>query len=96
MDLLNAPQPTQLDFLRKWLIRPAMGNGFLKDREKATWSTRNDRDLVSITRRPLGGDWLSSFLGGSLLSLYHLAWGYRERKVYCTDLATFFPALSRT
>ena len=77
--MLEAPDSRELEFLRKWLIRPTMGNCFLKDKESTVWDPINSPDLVSLFPRRLHKDMFTTLLNGALLDLYHRLWGHRDK-----------------
>ena len=74
----EAPSRRELDFLRRWLVRPSMGDSFLKDIEKTIWNEEHDQDLVTLFPRILQRDFFTSLLDGCLLDLYDRIWGRRR------------------
>ena len=81
LELSNAQTPTrrELEFLRRWLMRPSMGGSFLKDIEQSIWDEPNTADLVTLFPRTLQRDWFTSLLDGYLLDIYHRIWGHRRK-----------------
>ncbi|KAL2221291.1 hypothetical protein M432DRAFT_266076 [Thermoascus aurantiacus ATCC 26904] len=82
LELIRVSKPTrrELDFLRKWLIRPSMGNDFLTDVERAIWEPSNDPDFITLCPREQQVDVFSSFLHGALLDVYHRILGHRRKQ----------------
>ena len=81
LELSKAERPNQreLDFFRRWLIRPSMGDNFLTDIEQTIWDESNTRDLVTLFPRILQRDYLTSLLDGYLLDIYDRIWGHRRK-----------------
>ncbi|RAL67060.1 hypothetical protein DID88_007840 [Monilinia fructigena] len=50
----NLPQPREhdIDFLRRWLERPKLGNYPLSSRDKDSWSAHHEDDLFALQRKP--------------------------------------------
>jgi len=73
LELSKAEPPTlrELDFLRNWLERPAMGDLFLNDVEQTTWASSNGADLITLSRHSLNTDHFTKWLSGALLNLHH-------------------------
>lgn len=76
LEQAEGPSPRHIRDLRKWLIRPSMGNNFLVGAEADTWDKANDGDFIS----PRAGtpDKFNSLLTGSILDVYHWAYGHRK------------------
>ncbi|ORY12786.1 hypothetical protein BCR34DRAFT_587055 [Clohesyomyces aquaticus] len=74
----TVPTRREIKFLQTWLKRPSMGNNFLNSPEDAIWSDENVNDLISVRASGSDDDVFTSFLNGSLLSLYHRIWGERH------------------
>jgi len=76
LDQAEGPLSREIQDLRKWLIRPSMGNNFLVGAEALTWDKVNDDDFIS----PRVGtpDKFNSLLTGSILDAYHWAYGHRK------------------
>lgn len=81
LELSKTPRPTsrEVKFMRDWLARPAMGNGFLNDIEHGIWTDTNDFDFVTLCPRPMQRDPFTSLLNGALLDLYHRLWGHKRK-----------------
>ncbi|KAL8641796.1 MAG: hypothetical protein Q9226_008585, partial [Calogaya cf. arnoldii] len=75
----SRPEPREVRFLRNWLVRPSMGNGFLNDIERSTWDDTNDPDFVTLFPRTTQKDPFTSFLNGALLDVYHRLWGHKRK-----------------
>lgn len=76
LDQAEGPSSRDIQDLRKWLIRPSMGNNFLIGAEALTWDEVNNGDFIS----PRVGtpDKFNSLLTGSILDAYHWAYGHRK------------------
>ncbi|KAL2011660.1 hypothetical protein VTN00DRAFT_4378 [Thermoascus crustaceus] len=82
IELNRVAKPTrrELDFLRKWLITPSMGNDFLTDVERTIWEPSNDQDFITLLSREQQIDTLSSFMHDTLLDVYHRTLGHRRKQ----------------
>lgn len=76
LDKAEGPSSRDIRDLRRWLIRPSMGNNFLVGTEALTWDEANNGDFIS----PRVGtpDKFNSLLTGSILDVYHWAYGHRK------------------
>lgn len=79
----EAPSRRELDFLRRWLIRPSMGDDFLTDIERTIWDEAHTSDLVTLFPRVLQRDAFTSLLDGYLLDIYDRIWGHRRKVCQC-------------
>ncbi|KAI9375788.1 hypothetical protein BJX61DRAFT_539519 [Aspergillus egyptiacus] len=87
LELNKIPKPStrELEFLRRWLIRPSMGDNFLSDLEAKVWGSCNDTDFVTLSSRDTEEDAFTRFLHGTLLDIYHRVYGHRRKSTSATD-----------
>jgi hypothetical protein len=74
------PAKPDIEFLRLWLKRPAMGNSFLRGDEETIWDAANEKDLITLHPAVHEADKLTKFLNEKMLDVYHSVIG-RRRKV---------------
>lgn len=71
---LGTPSSYDLDFLRKWLIRPRMGNFPLLGIDRHSYSEQYEKDLVAIRARS-APDFFSRWFTCGLIPKWHSAVG---------------------
>lgn len=76
---VGRPAASDVEFLRRWLQRPSIGNNFLTGLESSIWAPENDKDLLCLMAQREESDWFSDFLREKMLSLYHYVFGRRTQ-----------------
>ncbi|KAF8849629.1 hypothetical protein BDZ45DRAFT_772160 [Acephala macrosclerotiorum] len=71
LDKAAQPRESDLEFLRIWLDRGTMGDGFLVGVEATVWSKINFDDLITIRSPPEESDKFTKLLNGTLLDMYN-------------------------
>ena len=74
---IQTPAKSDIENLRKWLLRPGMGGNFLVGVESHTWTKAGADDLMSPAVREQDG--FNSLLTGQILDAYHRIYGHKKK-----------------
>jgi hypothetical protein len=83
---LQGPNPRDLAFFQRWMMRTEMGNVYLVGEDSDIWSHPDLPDLVALNAR-ISGDPLSTWASNTVIHWYHQTIG-KYFKVSFVDLAS--------
>ncbi|KAE8447378.1 hypothetical protein EG329_010792 [Mollisiaceae sp. DMI_Dod_QoI] len=82
---LHGPKFYDLEFFRRWLERPAMGNFPLRGPDQHSWSSEHTEDLLCLQQRE-SLDPFSRWITFTFIPFFHNAFGKRFRRPISEDL----------